>query len=62
MPIMNTALLIIVSDLVTLVLAIGTSLVGIGIKWGRINAELAAVKESLAEIKGMFVLRLRDRD
>ncbi len=59
---MSTTALIVISNLVTLVLAIGTSLVGIGIKWGRINAELTAVKESLAEIKGMFVLRLRDRD
>jgi len=58
----STTALIVISNLVTLVLAIGTSLVGIGIKWGRINAELTAVKESLAEIKGMFVLRLRDRD
>lgn len=73
---MSTAEIVVLSDIVTLFLSLGVTLVGAGIKWGALKTEVkemkavidktatkeevTQMKEALAEIKGMFVLRLRE--
>lgn len=48
------------SDLVTIVITLGTTLLSIGIKWGKITTDISNVKSDISEIKGMFVLKLKD--
>ena len=57
---MSPAVIVIVSDLVTLVLTLGITLISIGIKWGHITADMTQLQKDVAEIKGMFVLKLRE--
>ncbi len=57
---MSTIALIILSNLGTLAVAVTVNLVTFGIRWGEMRRDIASLKESLAEIKGMFVLRLKD--
>ncbi len=52
--------IIAISDLATLVAAILINAVQMGIRWGKIEADLSTLKEDLHEIKGMFVLKLKD--
>lgn len=63
-------------SMATLVLSLGITLIGAGVKWGQVQEEirtlevtmakmatkeeLSMIKETLAEIKGMFTLRLKD--
>lgn len=63
-------------SIVTLILSLGITLVGAGVKWGQVQQqirelqatqntmatkeELTGIKETLAEIKGMFKLVLKD--
>jgi hypothetical protein len=70
--------IILVSDIVTFALSLMITLIGFAVKWGSLKEdvsqlrttmatmvtkeELTSIKESLAEIKGMFVLRLKDRE
>jgi len=56
----STIALIILSNLGTLAVAVTVNLVTFGIRWGEMRRDIASLKESLAEIKGMFVLRLKD--
>jgi cell division protein FtsL len=64
---------VILSDIVTFILSLAVSLVSFAVKWGTLREEvrqmevnmakkeeLASVKETLAEIKGMFILKLRE--
>jgi sensor domain CHASE-containing protein len=66
---------ILISDVITFILSAVVSLIGFAVKWGSLNAEvrqmkatmvtkdeMTSIRESLSEIKGMFVLRLRDKD
>lgn len=57
---MNTIGVVIVSDLITLVLTLTTTLLSIGIKWGRITSDIGNLKSDVSEIKGMFVLKLKE--
>lgn len=63
-------------SIVTLVLSLSISLIGAGVKWGQVREEISnikntmagmatkdevsGIKETLAEIKGMFKLTLKD--
>jgi hypothetical protein len=64
---------ILVSDAITFALSAVVSLIGFAIKWGALTAQVAqlkatmvtkdemtSIKETLSEIKGMFVLKLRE--
>jgi len=64
---------VIVSDVITFILSAGISLVSFAVKWGALKedvdtmrgsmvtkAELSTLSKDIAEIKGMFVLRLRE--
>lgn len=57
---MGTVGIVIVSDLVTLVVTLTTTLLSIGIKWGRITSDISNLKSDVSEIKGMFVLKLKE--
>jgi cell division protein FtsL len=65
--------IVIISDIVTFVLSLTVSLISFAVKWGQMReairnleatmatkTELNSIGNSLAEIKGMFVLRLKE--
>lgn len=52
--------IVFVSDVVTFVLSLFVTLFVAGFRLGQIRTDLDAVKQDVATIKGMFVLRLRD--
>lgn len=56
---MAPATVIIVSDLVTLVLSLGTVLFVSGRAYGEMRNDIRQIRENLAKIEGMFVLRIR---
>jgi hypothetical protein len=47
-------------DLLTVVLSASVTLVIIGVRWGRLETQVTELQKDIAEIKGMFVLRLRE--
>jgi hypothetical protein len=51
---------ILVGNLITLVLSIGTTLVSVGMRWGKLDADVQSLSKQVAEIRGMFALRLKD--
>jgi cell division protein FtsL len=64
---------VILSDTVTFFLSLGVSVISFAVKWGALREdvrqlesnmatkqEVAALSTTLAEIKGMFVLKLRE--
>jgi len=64
---------ILISDVITFILSAGVSAIGFAVKWGALREEVRQVElnmarkeevsglsKDIAEIKGMFVLRLRD--
>lgn len=64
---------IIASDAATFILSMAVSAIGFAVKWGKLDEEvrqmkatmvtkdeMTSIKESLAEIKGMFKLTLRE--
>jgi hypothetical protein len=70
---MSQLQVILISDIITFVLSLGVSLVSFAVKWGAIRedvrqmeinmatkGEMTALSKDVAEIKGMFVLRLRE--
>ena len=59
---MSTDAIIILSNLGTLLLAVVINLIGMGVRWGEMRRDIRSLKDDMAEIKGMFVLRLRDHD
>lgn len=70
---MSPVATVVTSDLITFILSMGVSALGFAVQWGKINErvaemqrtmvtkdELTGIKETLAEIKGMFTLKLKD--
>jgi hypothetical protein len=64
---------ILISDLVTFILSLGVSLISFAVKWGALRedvrqmennmatkGEVSQLSRDIAEIKGMFVLKLRE--
>jgi NADH:ubiquinone oxidoreductase subunit K len=45
---------------ITLILSVGTSAIMIGVKWGRLETQVADMEKDLREIKGMFRLTLKE--
>lgn len=56
----NSAVIIIISDLVTLALSLGAVLFAVGRTYGEVRQDISQIKHDLGRIEGMFVLRLRD--
>ena len=65
--------IVIVSDIVTFLLSASVSLISFAVKWGALKEdvkqmeanmatkhEMSGLAKDIAEIKGMFVLRLRE--
>ena len=44
----------------TFVVSVGTSMFVAGARWGSMQGDITSMRKEVAEIKGMFVLRLRD--
>lgn len=44
----------------TFVLSVGTSLFVAGTRYGEMKSDMKSLQKDISEIKGMFVLRLRD--
>lgn len=57
---MSTATIIVLSDLVTLIIAITFNAVLIGVRWGEMRRDITGLKEDVHEIKGMFILKLKE--
>lgn len=57
---MSETSIIIFSNLVTLLLAIGFNAIMVGVRWGEMRRDIVILKEDLHEIKGMFVLKLKE--
>jgi hypothetical protein len=64
---------ILISDIVTFILSMTVSLISFAVKWGALRedvrqmeinmatkGEMTALSKDVAEIKGMFVLKLRE--
>lgn len=56
----TVAAIIVISDLVTLMLALGINAIMVGVKWGEMRRDITVLKEDIHEIKGMFTLKLKD--
>jgi len=52
----NQTLISIVIGIVTLVLSVGATATIVGVAWGKVTRDISYMKETLAEIKGMFHL------
>lgn len=52
--------IVIVSDVITFVLSMLITLFVAGIRWGEIKSDVSELKRDVAEIKGMFTVKLRD--
>lgn len=57
---MSLTSLVVISELVTFVVSILVSVFVAGRSWGEIKRDVETVKRDLAEIKGMFIVKLRD--
>lgn len=57
---MSPITIVLISDVATFVLSMVIPLFVAGMRWGEIKRDINTLKQELAEIKGMFVLRLRD--
>ncbi len=57
---MSATAIVIIADLATLVLAIIINAVMIGVRWGEMRRDVVSLKESVSEIKGMFVMKLKE--
>lgn len=57
---MSPITITLVSNVVTFVLSLFVTLFVAGFRLGQIKSDLASTKNDVAQIKGMFVLTLRD--
>lgn len=51
--------IIILSDSLTLILSLSSVLFAAGMKWAEVKHDIEAIKENIAKIEGMFVVRIR---
>ena len=51
--------IVIISDIVTFMLSMLITLFIAGVRWGTIQRDIMQLKQDVAEIKGMFVIKLR---
>jgi len=51
---------VVVSDFITFILSMLITLFIAGMRWGEIRGDVSELKHDVAEIKGMFSLKLRD--
>lgn len=51
--------IVVLTNIATLVLSWGGSLLTAGIALGRLRADIAQLKDDVKTIKGMFIMRLR---
>ena len=56
----NAIILVIISDAITFVLSMLVTLFVAGIRWGEIRTDVSKLKDDISQIKGMFVVKLRD--
>lgn len=56
---MSEATIIVLSDVATVILSLGVGLFVAGMRWAEVRHDIAGLKEQVAEIKGMFVMRIR---
>jgi hypothetical protein len=56
----NVTAVIIISDVVTLLLALIINALVVGVRWGEMRRDINTLKEDLHEIKGMFVMKLKE--
>jgi len=56
----NSIIWSVIISAITLVLSVSTSAIMIGVKWGKLSSDVDHMKLDLAEIKGMFQLKLKD--
>lgn len=56
---MSAVIIVIISDLLTLLLSMGVTIFIAGTHWGEIRTDLNKLKDDVAQIKGMFVPVLR---
>jgi hypothetical protein len=59
-PVVSETAIIIISNLGTLMVAVFVNAVMLGIRWGEMKRDIQGLKVDMAEIKGMFTLKLKD--
>lgn len=52
--------LVIITEIATFVLSVGSSMFVAGTRWGRVETKMESMNDRLAKIEGMFTLRIRD--
>jgi len=57
---MNVTAVIVISDIITLLIAVAFNAIVIGVRWGEMRRDISTLKEDLHEIKGMFVMKLKE--
>lgn len=57
---MSPLTIVLISDLITFILSLFVTLFVAGFRIGEIKSDVNVMKRDVAEIKGMFVLRIRD--
>lgn len=57
---MSNVVEIVITGIASYGLSILTTAFIVGVKWGKLNADVDNIKTDLAEIKGMFRLTLKD--
>jgi hypothetical protein len=56
----NVLAQVVIGNLVTLVVSISITLVSVGAKWGKLDSDVQALRTQIAEIRGMFALKLKE--
>lgn len=56
----NEVLIVVLSEAGTFVLSVSTAMFISGVRWGEMRTKVDRIEKDVAEIKGMFVLKLRE--